>query len=375
MKSNHDSFLGPTSSASRKEEGHSGRSGILRHDKALFQQFEESSDNSGFAPSEYWKQYTELIRAEINREGLSGFGRNANLTRGFGDARTYPARKRIRDILKLRFLYRPVEIILGHITQNRSQTTLYAGVKQWLTEIDFIDDLATEIDPVQKSLRINRVININNRRVPFRYLQAILYVELLKKVLGRDLPTASIDDILSGNTLDIGGGYGVVSDCINIFKRSHKIGVGTTDYIIDQFPVAYIAQQYLANRYPNVIRNPVLSDADVEVPTHIEANSVRVIQSSSIHGLNGLDIKYFFNSNSFQEMEPSQVSRYIEFIKNNQSKNSYVGCFFYHGKRVDNKMEPVLALLSEVFTLVGSTELRDVPNGVVSGVYFLFSVR
>jgi hypothetical protein len=73
MKWNRKSFLSSIASGSPEEDGQSGRSGMLKHDKVLFSEFKYASDNSEFTPSEYWKQYTELILAQINREGLSGF--------------------------------------------------------------------------------------------------------------------------------------------------------------------------------------------------------------------------------------------------------------------------------------------------------------
>lgn len=347
----------------------------LKHDNALFSQFEEASKISNFKPSEYWNGYTELIVGQINREGLRGFGRNALLTKGFGDARTYPPSQRIRKLLKYQFAYRPIEILIAHLRQNKSQQKIFNSIESIITEKEFVRHIALELHLAQKSLGINRTFKVKNKYIPSRYLQSILYIELLKDILKRDKHSISLKHILDGNTLDIGGGYGVVSDGFNIYKRVNSLATETTDYILDQFPVSYIANQYLSYRYPSSILEPILKSFSTNSFVEMgNGNKIRVIQASALENITDLNIKYFFNSNSFQEMDKDQVMAYINFIKKNKSVNSFLGCFFYHGRRDDNKIEPVKRLLDENFNLVGSSELRNMQPGIISGVQYLYSI-
>ena len=57
--------------------------------------------------------------------------------------------------------------------------------------------------------------------------------------------------------MDIECGYGSVADGIYILKSMLGIGKGTANQVLEQFPVSFIANQYLSYRHPNKLFSPL----------------------------------------------------------------------------------------------------------------------
>ena len=56
---------------------------------------------------------------------------------------------------------------------------------------------------------------------------------LIKKIISQNKFKYKLEDLISGNTVDIGGGYGGFVDAISIFKSSKNIGSNSINYQID----------------------------------------------------------------------------------------------------------------------------------------------
>jgi hypothetical protein len=57
--------------------------------------------------------------------------------------------------------------------------------------------------------------------------------------------------------MDIGGGYGCTPDGVSLFKEYRSIGRNTVNYTLDQFPVTFIANQFLKFRGAGNISDPI----------------------------------------------------------------------------------------------------------------------
>ena len=87
-------------------------------------------------------------------------------------------------------------------------------------------------------------------------MQSFVYFELIKKIISQSKFKYSFENLIAGNTVDIGGGYGGFVDAISIFKSSKNIGSNSINFQVDQFPVTFIANQYLKYRYGEDLIKP-----------------------------------------------------------------------------------------------------------------------
>jgi putative sugar O-methyltransferase len=215
----------------------------------------------------------------------------------------------------------------------------------------------------------------------------LIYLEMfhiLAKMSGVDA-----EMVLSGNYLDIGGGYGSSVDGMAIYKKFRGIGASTVNYDVDQFPVTFIANQYLRYRHPEAMC-PVLAfsnDLDLSGSPRSIASSahsfLQVIQNNLVDQIKGANISFFFNSNSFQEMDIDQVEEYCRFIECNKAAKTYLGVYFYDSDKTSNDPAKACAVLSSHFKQIGHLTSADLftlrglqppTSGVVKGTYRLFAV-
>ena len=355
---------------------------MLEHDENLFRQLSNSAKGSEVKASSYWQAYTDSIETIIQRDGLSGFGTNYFLTQAFGDAlKTDVPRQRLRKLLKFPVLFRPIEKLSVILRYGRLKKTLFEIAQGAFIDKSFVKFLANEIDESTTRLKINRYIWIKNRKVPWRYLVFLQYIEMLRFCLDKGEFKHNVNDILNGNYLDIGGGYGSTVDGVTMFKKFYDFGEGTSHYLLDQFPVSYIANQYLKHRQgPNHLNFIEPSSA-----TKLKKNKKRftaVLQNTSLSSWKNLGISFFFNSNSFQEMDFDQVQKYCDFIEQNKGPKSFLGIFVYHSEKDHNDPQKIIDLLKGRFLLkaqVSSYDFYESSNvehhpAMLDGVYYLFSV-
>ena len=345
----------------------------LNFDRELFQAFEDAYESSNTVPSEYWSSYVDIVKAEIENEGLNGFGTSYDLTKGFGDAMSYPKRTRVRKYIPLPFIYLWIEKFLTTLKFSKSQHKTFNESKNFFTNTLFIEELSKELNETVSKLGINRYAYVNNNKVPWRYLQAFTYFELIEKILNNNKFDNSLKEILSGNSIDIGGGYGPFIDSISLYKASISNNCGV-NYLLDQFPVSYIANQYLHHRYKEKLLPPIISRQSLRDEENDSTNSqyIRVIQSNVASELTDLNINFFFNSNSFQEMDSYQIESYSDFIKNNATNSAVLACFFYDRADGNDTSQMPLNILRKKFAEIGSEILNL--NGYIKGTLYLFSV-
>lgn len=351
----------------------------LNFDREIFDEFTESYEKHRFKHSKYWDEYVNLIIKEIKKNKLQDFGRNRDLTKGFGDALGVTKRPKIRKLLLFPFFYKPVEKFLTKRKQLKNQKNVFNSSSNFFSN-DFIKKLANELDKTVSDLGIDRFNEVDNKKLPWRYLQAAAYIELLERIINKNIKDSSLSKILNGNTIDIGGGYGPTIDTINIFKNLNGIGAGSTDYILEQYPVSFIANQYLTYRNKQIL-SPILSKNHKNVTLNDTFSQLRVIQSGFVTDLESLNIKFFFNSNSFQEMDESHIYEYREFIKRNKSTESYLSFFHYQdsvGKNkneqlwLDNGQHGYINLFKNEFNLIEVVDFEL--HGYVSGKLYFFKL-
>lgn len=351
----------------------------LIHDDELFDFFQKNQ----VPPSEYWAPYVKLILDEIKRAKLDGFGRTYNLTRGFGDAKAYPKDiihpnripTRIERYLRYPWMFLPAEKIVTDFRNFQKTRKTYNLISHLLKDKPLVSAITSEVSPDCKRLGINRLYKIGSGHLPQSYFQGLFYYELINEIL-ESQQTSTIQDAFDGNFMDIGGGYGPFVDSVSIFKKHYKIATHSINYLLDQFPVAYIGNQYLQFRHPSHLLKPLVSkrfneNAEIEEDKKLDGSFFRVIQNSATEALENLKIKMFFNSNSFQEMDEKQIRLYVKFMRRNKSKNSLLACFFYANQR-NASDEKALSIFKNEFKFVGLSSLEAA--GLVPGNMHLFEI-
>ena len=349
----------------------------LKYDVKLFKLFLDSYYSIEYKPSQYWKGYVDEIIKVIEKDHLNKFGSDYILTKGFGDAIKYPPNKKIRKILRIPFLYKIVEKKLALYRYVKAKKIIFSKAKKFITDEKFVNKISESLDLTTRNLGIERFIYVNNKKIPWRYIMFVLYYELLLKILKNNNIKYDIKSLIDGNFMDIGGGYGSVADGISMLKSTLDIGKGTVNQVLDQFPVSFIANQYLSYRYPNKLINPLLKTDDYKKNknnSNDEASFFQVIQSNVSSKLKNQNITLFFNSNSFQEMDLSQVKNYVQMMKTNKADVSFLACYLYDSDKESNSPEKVIKVLDSEFDLLGFEEYENKERGFVKGKLYLYKI-
>lgn len=332
----------------------------LEFDADLFQTLKTKAKSA----STYWGPYVESITNIITKDGLKGFGDNYYLTQAFGDALRYDApRHRIRKLLKTPRLYKFVERCLVLAKHKKIRRDLYPQCEAIFSDKGFVNYLAYEGNMAQLDLGISRYVVIDDHKLPLRYFMFLIYLEMLLELL--KAKGLNPEDALSGNYMDIGGGYGATVDGMYLYKKYKTLGE-SGNYLLDQFPVTFIANQYLKYR-----RNGK------------EDGSCKVIQNTETSHLSGMNIKLFFNSNSFQEMDAKQIHEYCAFMKENKAPESYLALYMYDSSRADNSPARALDIFNQYFSHSGDVSVAgffkkrgaELPEaGVIKGSLYLYKL-
>lgn len=336
------------------------RRNVLSHlefDTKLFQILQNIWKDETHSASEYWTGYVESITKIITRDGLSGFGDNYYLTQGFGDALRYETpRRRLRRLLMIPAIYKFVEKQLVIKNHKKVRNTIYKKCEPVFLEKGFVKYLSQEVSSAPRDLGISRFIEIDGNKVPLRYWMFLIYLEMLLDAL--KLSGIDSKDILSGNYMDIGGGYGATVDGIYLYKQYKSLGRGGINYLLDQFPVTFIANQYLKYRRNGQMLPLIYSEnkhdtADSRIDENVGSGEsfCRVIQNTATDHISGLNISLFFNSNSFQEMDKQQIHEYCGFMNANKASNAYLALYLYDSEKDGNSPDPALEIFNQYFSL------------------------
>jgi len=364
------------------------RRDTLEYDHKLFLHLKENQVVS----QEYWRDYTILIESIIEKSKLTKFGLSYNLTRGFGEAMAYPWERekkpfhknfagtsRLRKLIKIDPIYFLLRKIQIDWHQSKQRANAFKFNEHLFSELGYINLTKKIISRVTKRLGINKYFKVHNVDILQKYMQSFVYIELLKNVIKENKIETSIEEIFNGNLIDIGGGFGAITDAYSIFKKSKNIGNGSTNYLLDQYPVSFIANQYLKYRHQDQLLSPLYENDLSAKLEEINPNkqNFRIIQNNLNTKISNLNIKFFFNSNSFQEMDKSQIEEYADFIKRNKAENAILACFCYLDIVEKNNYEKVISVFNKYFEFIGFSEFgfdRLKKGGFIAGRMYLFNL-
>jgi putative sugar O-methyltransferase len=283
-------------------------------------------DDSKSAPeiyqtTNYWKVYEKRIVPELVTQGLNDFrSRKPTTLHKFGATDPYPKvpmdllgsrilnnriTRRVPIWIKILESIRKLQVSFIH-RKYRQIINLYAG-KSTGKPLDFKASLAGNPDDV---------ITITNKPYPTSLLNFYLSY----------LYCSNFIDFQSVNTIvELGSGSGKQ---IEVLKNLHP---DVCYVIFDIPPQLYVCEQYLKTVFPGSVVGYRETRNMRELPEN-RTGKIFLMANWDFPIVNDVEIDLFWNSASFQEMEPNVVSHYLASV-NTSAKNVYL-CEDLSGKKI-----------------------------------------
>ncbi|MDC0966628.1 putative sugar O-methyltransferase [Alphaproteobacteria bacterium] len=344
----------------------------MEHDVETYQNLKKEYDNAIMnKTSDYWSGYIQDIVSEIEENGLSNFGKKyiANAG-GFGDAPKITKRPLIRKLCKIPFIYHFLEKKYVEFRLGRVKTTFFNNLRnsKYFSQVDLLEYIAKKIDNRTRTVSPLRIVDIDKFQIPHSYTKGAIYLHMIDKIIEFNDLNISMKDIMANNVMDIGGGIGSILHTFYEFNQFKRINVNSKFFLLDQFPVSYIARQnlrFFSEQNVAIFNGGLLDDTNIYV-----------IQNTSNKSFRNNNISLFLNSSSFQEMDNEQVLEYIDLIKSNAAENSYLASFLYPSFKKENSDKATIRILNDNFELLGwEKNYFDIYWGGVSGILYLYKIK
>jgi hypothetical protein len=338
----------------------------LIHDKKLFARLYDDFKITSKNSSKYWDNYVKSIVNEIEVNGLKNFGKKFVITSGgFGDVPKLTPRPLARRVFKIPIIYKFLEKKYTYYLVNKIKNNFFNLLRNDKFELsDLLIHLGNKLNTKTKPFNLIRTVKIKNNLIPHSYTKGAINLDIILKVIDFYNLNISFEDLYAKNIMDIGGGIGSILHSFKEHNEMNKYNQDSKYYLIEQFPVSYLA-------YKNLL---YFNDGDVSINS--DNDKLNVITNTSIGSLNYLNISFFFNSSSFQEMDINQIEEYISFIKTHASKKSYLACFLYPSNKQLSSDKKVVRVMNNHFELLGwDKNYYDKYQGGIQGILYLYKVK
>ena len=345
---------------------------MIKHNEESYLKLKNEYDDSENKPSSFWHQYVNDICNEIEKNGFKNYGTSYKLTYGgFGDTPKITPRPLLRKIFKIPLIYKYFEKKYVYFVLDRVKKNFYNNLsKDQFAKMDLLIHLSKKLNIKTINSKVVRKILVEGNQIPHSYTKGAIYLDIIEKII--DFYNLKIDfnNLFNSNIIDIGGGIGSILHCYFEFNKINNFNKKALFILLDQFPVSYIAKQNLEYFTENKVS--ILSDNN----SLINGSKMYVLQNTTSSKLTNLNISFYFNSSSFQEMEEYQVLDYCKFIENNAAEESYLASFLYPSNNDLNSDKAILKILSNKFNLLGwDKNYFDKYQGGTSGILYLYKIR
>ena len=282
-----------------------------------------------FKPTNYWSYYEKAILSELRELGLHDFrGRNNSSFSSFGATDLFPFSALLNlgtrlnlspynpRLMIMRFFvktYLKIMKLQTQLTRNsiKRPSDEYRGIN--LSCYKFAKSYGEEngakpIDEFEDSLVGNpeNVFYVNDKLYTDSLLSHYIHYAYCCKHMNFD----SIDTIM-----EIGSGSGKQ---IEVIKKLHK---HLCFYVFDISPQLYVCEQYLSTLFPDSVVSYRQTRTMKSIPEQ-RKGKIFIFGNWKIPELTNLNPDLFWNSASFQEMEPAVVLNYLKYV--NQLTTKYV---------------------------------------------------
>ncbi len=274
---------------------------------------DSSSADSLFKTTNYWLNYQNVFLPELRSLGLRDFRRRRNsILYSFGAVDfaplSFPLDNSIKGIyLKLaRFNFKTtikLKKFLGRIKSDDVNLFLYEMAKSYGLKCG-----AQPLDNLEASLVGNPESYFSVDGKIRTYLLLTYYVQYA--YCCRFMNFNKINSMM-----EIGSGCGKQ---IEVIKKLHP---HITFYIFDIPPQLYVCEQYLSAIFPDSVVSYRETRNMTRIPEE-KAGKIFIFNNWKLPQITNLDYDLFWNSTSFQEMEPEVVANYLKYV--NQQAKKYV---------------------------------------------------
>lgn len=256
-----------------------------------------------FQPTNYWSVYHERIVPELREKGLNDFRRRRVTTlHKFGATDSFPEvrldfrsqrylnnryTRKIKPWERFLELLNATQLVLAH-RQVRQMVERYVAE----AKVDSIDFEASLVGNPQDIVRINGK----------KYTQRILdhYLKYLYCRQYIDFETTKV-------FVELGPGSGKQ---VEVIRKLHP---EACFFLFDIPPQLYVCEQYLKSVFPGSVVS-YRSTRDLTQPPAVEPGTIYILGNWQFPLIDQLKVDLFWNSASFQEMEPHVVAEYLKHV-------------------------------------------------------------
>jgi putative sugar O-methyltransferase len=310
-----------------------------------------------YKPSNYWLNYEKLLLPELRREGLRDFRRRKNsVLTSFGATDLTPASLSIFSLpiwpmpgIRVK-VYHRLSYCYNRLAYRSIHKSRYNAAKEYGNSNGAQSIHGLEASTVGSP---EDVFSINGKLYTTSLLDSYVHYAYCCKYL--DFNT--IDTIM-----EIGAGAGKQ---IEVIKKLHP---DITFYVFEIPPQLYVCEQYLSALFPDSVISYRQTRTMKEVPEE-QAGKIFIFGNWKISQLAGITYDLFWNSASFQEMEPNIVTNYLGYVNQQTKKYAYLFEMMEGQQRATSEgSQGVLEPTTFEHYKVGlkDFELQDKSKGVVS---------
>jgi len=315
---------------------------LIGDDPSLLALLMKDQDENGgiFEASDYWRSYSRRIAGELARSGLSGFRRNARISKGYVDVIQRNPMDTVARSAKSWHLYRIISAIPGVRSKILKRFDLAIAAAQ----DDAVHHRAAFLRLKDAALFAKHQVVLENLNSTVGFPEAVTnldgvetslhYLDLLARV---ENFSASIDFSQMETMIEIGGGFG--SNAHLLLALNPKI----KKYLyVDIPPMLYVGTQYLQSLFGDEVatyrdwKNAPTSDL-ADFPHRIVCLPPWCLQEAQFPWDGA------WNSASFQEMTSDQMSFYVDYLQmNSRSVNSALALIYYEDENRSMRLNKFL---------------------------------
>lgn len=271
-----------------------------------------------YAPTNYWQGYVDTLAQEIRSKGLKDFRRRKHsVLSSFGAADLLPANPRKILLVPSSFV-RLMSRAKGRFTRKVLRRLMHLrspiGFKSTaLMAFEYAKRYGQSVGA--KPILDIEDLTVGNPEAIFNVQDKTYTLGLLRYYLQYAYCCRFINFDSINSVMEIGGGAGRQ---VEVIKRLHP---HLSFYVFDMPPQLYVCEQYLSAIFPGDVISYRQTRQMSNIPAEREGK-VFVFGNWTIPNLSNLNCDLFWNSASFQEMEPDVALNYLKYVSS--CTNKYV---------------------------------------------------
>ena len=304
---------------------------------------DSKSASSLFQPRHYWIDSAKSLSSELHSKGLHDFRRRKNsVLTAFGatdDSRKSVFVKSLYNNVGVPLKIRILHFFLRNVFKNSALTALifyisngYSGI----TEDDlklFCYEFAKSYGKEHDAKPISEFEGslVGNPESVIKIGKKIYTIPLLNFYIRYAYCCSHIDFNSINSMAEIGVGSGKQ---IEVIKKLHP---HINFYCFDIPPPLYVAEQYLSALFPDSVVSYRETRKLKRIPEN-EKGKIYIFEPQQLSQIENMNYDFFFNAQSFHEIDPETVLNYLKYINKQTNKSIFIGASIT-GKDIGSKSD------------------------------------